>query len=143
MFALCLMVGGVVAVNAQDTTSTQTPTHPETQYQTQDPQGPEQDRERIQTTDLPDAVKKSLEGQEYRGWLINGAYKAKGSSEGDMGQTETETDAETQTETETESGTEEEVYIIELKNGAETKTVKFDKDGNKIEGMDEEQDDQK
>src|SRR5687767_2166952 len=92
MFALCFMFGGVVAVtaqDAQDTTSNQYRTETQNQdpSQAQDPsqsqeqsqyaQGQDQDRERIQSTELPEEVKRSLENQEYRGWLISGAYKAK------------------------------------------------------------------
>jgi len=58
---------------------------------------------KIKSEELPEAVKKSLEAQEYRGWMISSAYKA-----GD-------------------------IYEVELKNGAETKTVKFSKDGKKVE----------
>jgi hypothetical protein len=50
---------------------------------------------------LPATVKKALEMQDYRGWLIDAAYKVNASEE----------------------------YEVHLKNGAETKIVKFDKDG--------------
>lgn len=138
MFALCLVFGGFGVVSAQeDTTSTspQNETHP------QDAQSQDQDRERIQSTDLPDAVKRSLEGQEYRGWLVNGAYKAKGVS--DMSSTESDTtsaDANREEDTKAMGAQGEEIYIVELKNGAETKTVRFDKIGKKIEGMKEGED---
>ncbi|MEO5603025.1 MAG: hypothetical protein ABIR06_19040 [Cyclobacteriaceae bacterium] len=155
MFALCLMGGSVVLVNAQDTqdtTSTQykteTPASQDGQSKNQDALGQNQDqeRERIQSTELPDAVKRSLEGQEYRGWLINGAYKGKGvadASSSSMESDSTSTDAN-KTETTKEEGDKdsmgaqgEEIYIVELKNGAQTKTINFDKDGKKMEGQDE------
>ena len=63
------------------------------------------DKTKIKSEELPEAVKKALEAQEYRGWLIDAAYHVKS------------TDS----------------YEVQLKNGAETKSVKFDKDG-KIEG---------
>ncbi len=73
MFALCFVFGGMVVVNAQDTTSNQyrkDQQYPQDQQmqgqQDQQMQG-QQDRQRIQTSELPDAVKRSLEDQEYRG----------------------------------------------------------------------------
>lgn len=129
MFALCFMVGGIVAVTAQD--------------QSQSTMG-QQDRERIQVTELPDEVKRSLEGQEYRGWLISGAFKAQhdqSSSESDP----TSTDATSQENAENANATEtekQEHFIVELKNGAETKTVRFDSEGEIVEGMEGDQNSQ-
>jgi hypothetical protein len=60
---------------------------------------------KIKPEELPDAVKTALKGQDYTGWEINSAYKF------------------------SESGT----YEVELKKAAETKTVKFDKDGKAID----------
>lgn len=136
MFALCLVLGGFAVVSAQESTSTS----PQNETQSQDAQSQDQDRERIQSTDLPDAVKRSLEGQQYRGWLVNGAYKAKGVS--DMSSTESDTtSADVNQEENNATGTQgEEIYIVELKNGAQTKTIRFDKEGKKIEGMEEGED---
>ncbi len=150
MVALCLVFGGFAVVSAQDSTST-SPKKTQSQY----PQDASQDqeRERIQSTELPDGVKRSLEGQEYRGWLVNGAYKAKGisnnstssdqSSSSENSATEsdsTSTDVNREGNTNAVGAQAEEVFIVELKNGAQTKTVSFDKDGKKIEGMEEGQD---
>ena len=139
MFALCFMFGGVVAVSAQDAQDT-TSNQYRTETQSQNPQDAQaQDRERIQSTELPDEVKRSLEGEEYRGWLISGAFKAKGASDASP-ETETdstETDASRQGNNSATGAQAEEGYIVELKNGAETKTVRFGKDGQKIEGMEE------
>ncbi len=63
------------------------------------------DRQKIKAEELPETVKKALEAQEYKGWLINTAYHVKSTD----------------------------TYEVELKNGAETKTFKFDKDGKKLE----------
>ena len=155
MFALCFMFGGIVAVIAQDTqdtTSNQYRTETESQYP-QDAQAQQQglqyqqDLERIQSTELPDEVKRALEGQEYRGWLISGAFKAKSgddqsSMESDTrisGQDDTDTQANRQENTNATDAEDEEVYIVELKNGAETKTLRFDKDGQKLGDLDETQ----
>ena len=159
MFALCLMFGGIVVVSAQDTqdtTSNQYRTETQSQYpqdslsQSQDmtnqdqsqSQGMmgQQDRERIQVTELPDEVKRSLEGQEYRGWLISGAFKAQSGDQSSMESDTTSTDATQQQESANATGMEEEeVFIVELKNGAETKTVRFDSKGEVVEGMEGDQ----
>lgn len=59
------------------------------------------DKEKIKPEELPDAVKTTLNGDEYKGWLVETAYKIKS----------------------------KDVYEIELKKGAETKTLRFDKEG--------------
>jgi hypothetical protein len=59
----------------------------------------------IKAEELPEAVKKSLEAQDFKGWIINSAAYNKN----------------------------EEKYEVELKNGADTKKVKFDKQGKKLE----------
>lgn len=60
---------------------------------------------KIKPEELPDAVKKTLEGPEYRGWLVNAAYHNKSKKQ----------------------------YEVELKNGAEVLTVLFDQEGKKLE----------
>lgn len=157
MFAFCLMFGGLVAVNAQDTTST---SQPKQEYPTSTQQDDQdQDREKISSRDLPDAVKRSLENQDYRGWLVNAAYKTKGvedkstqdmSTQNQTDSTSTEQNSSTtstnQNDTTSVSGKDgaygQEVYVVELKNGAQTKTVRFDKDGKKLDdpGMKNDQD---
>lgn len=96
MFAFAAMLGSVAFVNAQTEPSSNA-TAPAATEQQQD------EKVKIKSEELPDAVKKALEAQEYRGWMISSAYKA-----GDN-------------------------YEVELKNGAETKTVRFNKDGKKID----------
>ena len=59
------------------------------------------DREKIKAEDLPETIKTTLNGDEYTGWLIQSAYKIKSKDQ----------------------------YEVQLKKGAETKTVKLDKDG--------------
>jgi hypothetical protein len=109
MLAAFLMFGGIAFVNAQDTTSTSTPTQTPTQEQ-----GMDQDRQQIEVRELPDAVRTSLESQDYQGWTVSSAYRS------------TQKDASDETKS-------MEIYVVELKNGAETKTAKFDKDGNKLD----------
>ena len=146
VFAICMLFAAAIAVNAQDTTSTQSPTDPAstTPALTQDDQD---GRVKIKSQDLPDAVKKSLEGQEYRGWLVNAAYKVDSSMDtntddnaDDPSSTST-TDPNTGSVNATKDSNASEIFIVELKNGAQTKTVRFDKDGKKLddEGMNDDQ----
>jgi hypothetical protein len=145
MFAFSFFFAGLVAVNAQDSTSTQTQTQ---QYPTSTSQD-DQDRERINSRDLPDAVKRSLEATEYRGWLVNAAYKTSGVSDQAMNSDSTSMSSDStsvssgprmKTDSSSVSGNAngsgaygQEVFVVELKNGAQTKTVRFDKEGNKLD----------
>src|SRR5688572_21127771 len=103
MLVIGLMFGGIALVNAQeqDTTST-TPTQTESQTTTTQ----DQDRQKIEVRELPEAIRTSLETQDYQGWVVSSAYRS------------SQTDASDETKS-------MELYIVELKNGAETKTVKF------------------
>jgi hypothetical protein len=96
MIAAAALLSSVAFVNAQTATESDKAVAAPTEVQ----QG---EKVKIKSEELPEAVKKSLEAQEYRGWMISSAYKA-----GD-------------------------VYEVELKNGAETKNVKFNKDGKKVD----------
>jgi len=98
MFAFAAVVGSVVAVNAQSTEQTTTPSNQAITTQ-------QDDKQKIKSEELPEAVKKSLDDQSYKGWLVNAAYHNR----------------------------KDETYEVELKNGAETKTVKFNKDGKKVD----------
>lgn len=59
----------------------------------------------IKTEELPEAIKQTLEDQEYKGWVINAAYFDK----------------------------KEEQYEVELKNGAETQRIKFSHEGQRLD----------
>jgi hypothetical protein len=108
MFASLALLGSVALVNAQEATP-QEESNQATETVAPAPEAPavdapavdQDDKTKIKSEELPEAVKKSLEAQEYRGWLIDAAYHVKS------------TDS----------------YEVELKNGAETKTVKFSKEG--------------
>jgi hypothetical protein len=114
LFAFALLFGAAAAVNAQDTTQVQDQEQ-STQYNDQD-QERDKDMTPIATSELPAAVRTSLESQDYSGWTVSNAFKK---------------DKDGQT-----------VYAVELKNGAETKKVKFDAQGNKLKEKDK-KDDQK
>ena len=81
----------------------------QTSTQTQESQSmQDQDKQQITVSELPEAVTAKLESQDYSGWTVGNAYK--------------KTDESNQ-----------EIYIVEMKQGTETKKVKFDKEGNQIE----------
>ena len=60
---------------------------------------------KISPEELPDAVKAALNSPDFTGWQIAAAYKY------------------------TESG----MYEVELKNGDETTSIKFDQDGKQVQ----------
>lgn len=97
------MFGGATLVSAQ--VDQTTPSSSQTQSQDRDQ---DQDRQQISVSELPDAVTAKLEGQDYSGWTVGNAYKKMDDSN-------------------------QEMYIIELRQGTETKKVKFDRDGNELE----------
>jgi hypothetical protein len=68
----------------------------------------------VATSDLPAAITASLESPDYSGWTVNNAYKK-------------EKDGKT-------------IYKVEMTKGSETKTVKFDADGNKLKSKDKDKD---
>ena len=105
MFASLALLGSVALANAQEATPPQEGDKATEAVAPAPAPADQDDKTKIKSEELPEAVKKSLEAQEYRGWLIDAAYHVKS------------TDS----------------YDVQLKNGAETKTVKFSKDG-KVEG---------
>ena len=104
-FALACMLslGSVALLHAQDSTATQSD-----RYQTaaQEPKSDYSEKDAISTTELPAPIQEKLKGQDFSGWMISKAYKK--DKDGKV------------------------VYAVELKNGAETKRVKFDADGNEL-----------
>jgi hypothetical protein len=104
MLAVCLMFGGATLVSAQQTDRSAT------QSQTQTTQDQDQNGQQISASELPEEVTAKLESQDYSGWTVGNAYKKSDASTSNM-----------------------EVYVVELRKGTETKKVKFDKDGNKLD----------
>jgi len=102
MFALTVLLGSAVAVNAQDTNQKTTPSDTET---AQPSTAAVADRAQIKVEELPEAVKKTLEDQEYKGWLINTAYHNQKKDQ----------------------------YEVELKNGADTQIIKFSQEGQRLD----------
>lgn len=66
-------------------------------------------RKPIKPEDLPQAVKTTLQGQEYRDWSVSAAFHVKKDNA--------------------------EYYEVELTRAMETKTVKLDKEGKKVETL--------
>ncbi len=60
-------------------------------------------KEKVEVDQLPQAVKNTLEGDDYKGWTIDSAYKV--NKDGN------------------------EFYKVKLTKGSDTKVVKLDKDG--------------
>ena len=81
----------------------------------------DQDRVQIQVSELPQPVQTKLQSQDYQGWVVSSAYR------------------KNWTDPNNAQATAQEIYIVELKNGAEMKKLKFDKDGNEIEKKDKDQ----
>ena len=109
-FALVCMlsVGSIAFLQAQDSTATQSD-----RYQTPSQQEPKSDyseKDAISATELPAAIQDKLKGQDYSGWMVSKAFKK-------------EKDGKT-------------MYAVELKNGSETKKVKFDEQGNVLKEKD-------
>ena len=100
LFAFAFMTIGTMAVLAQDPAPAATPTP----APSTEYQNQDKDLQAIAVTDLPANIQASLQGQDYSGWTVANAHKK-------------EKDGKA-------------MYVVELKNGAETKKVKFDADGN-------------
>ncbi len=99
---LAAVAGSVTFANAQEAAQDST-----TQSQTgitSDQESADQ-KMKIKTEELPDAIKQTLADQEYKGWIINAAYQDR----------------------------KEENYEVELKNGADTQVVKFNSEGQRLD----------
>jgi hypothetical protein len=99
LFTFLFMCAGGFASFAQDTTSAATPKRTDKEYQK------DKDKQQIAISELPEAIRASLTGQDYIGWAVGSAFKK-------------------------EKGNKT-VYFVELTKGSETKELKFDAAGNK------------
>jgi hypothetical protein len=110
LFASLALAGSLTLANAQTTESTPATDKPATETSvstssTTVTSTTQDEKVKIKSEELPEAVKKSLNSEDYRGWLISAAYEDKAKGQ----------------------------YEVEVKNGAEVKTLKFDKEGKKID----------
>lgn len=114
LFAFLFVFTAAIAALAQDSAATSEPTPatpPSSEYQNAD-QDQDKDKQPIAASELPAAITAALEGQDYSGWTVANAFKKE--KDGQM------------------------MYIVELKNGSETKEVKFDAQGTKLKDDKEE-----
>jgi hypothetical protein len=107
---LCFMFGAAVVANAQDTTSVQSTDtvalEESNQYRIDDMEADDKDRKEISVSELPTVITDKLQSADYSGWTVGKVYSK-------------EKNGET-------------MYKVELKQGDETKKVKFDAQGNVI-----------
>jgi hypothetical protein len=99
IYVFALVLTGA-AVQAQNTPEPAKPATESSQATKEDA-----DKVQIKVEELPEAVKKTLEDQEYKGWLINAAYHDK----------------------------KKDGYEVQLKNGAETQVIRFSKEGQRLD----------
>jgi uncharacterized membrane protein YkoI len=109
-----IFCGAAFAVNAQDTTSTQS-----NRYQTQSSQDQDNDKDKkeISVAQLPSTVQQQLQSSDYTAWTVDKVYRK-------------EKDGQP-------------MYMVELKKGDEMKKIKFDAQGNVIKEKEKKDHDQK
>jgi hypothetical protein len=103
LLAMAIVAGSIVAASAQE--NAQDSTAASSEAVSSESAMESEDKVSIKADELPEAVKQTLQDQEYKGWLINAAYHDK----------------------------KEEQYEVELKNGAETQKVKFSQEGQRLD----------
>jgi hypothetical protein len=106
--AIFIMMSGV-ALNAQDTAAIQQPPILPPYS------GQEINREKIEIHELPEAVAEALKMNDYAGWTIDAAYKA------------------LMTDPQSPESEGEVVYIVDLKRKGEGTSIRFDKDGVRLD----------
>ena len=112
IFACLLSLGTVAVLQAQDTTSTESDRlqNPPADQQQPAPSDDYTDKDMIAATDLPAPIQDKLKSTDYSGWTVSKAFRKMKD-----GQT---------------------LYAVELKNGTDTKKVKFDAQGNVLKEKD-------
>jgi hypothetical protein len=108
-FIFSLVVGSLTVAYCQDSTDVQR--HDGVEQQQEEVQIV---NEKIEPRELPEAVKTTLQSQQYYGWLVNAVYK------------------EPLDKGENPNGIVGVVYAVELISGSRTKNIRFDKDGKEL-----------
>jgi hypothetical protein len=108
MIVLAITLTGIIVTHSRTSSAMRSPAR--CSYSLQ-----EQAREKIQERDLPEAVKESLKASDYAGWTVEAAYKVR----------------MTNPDSPESEGTL--IYLIEMKRQDETISVRFDKDGKRLE----------
>jgi hypothetical protein len=108
MIASAMLLGGIVAVQAQDTTSfkKQDTTSLQQPSQAQQPSTQLKDMTALQPTEIPANLRETLQGSQYKGW-----------------------DASTSKIYRNQTS---DLYVVQIQDGTMTKTYRFDKNGKPI-----------
>jgi hypothetical protein len=108
MIAASMLLGGIVAVHAQDTTSykRQDSTSLQTPTQTQPGSVQLKDMTTLQSTEIPASLRETLQAPQYKGWDDTNSkiYRNQTSD----------------------------LYVVQIQDGTMTKTYRFDKNGKPI-----------
>lgn len=97
IFTIAALVAGLTFAHAQTIAPAQETATPSTVQAVE--------KVKIKPEELPDAVKTTLKGDDYKGWTVHTAYH----------------------------DTVKNIYEVELRKGSETKSFKFDADGKKVD----------
>jgi hypothetical protein len=108
MIASAMLLGGIVAVQAQDTTSykKQDSTSSQSTMQQQEPSSQLKDMTTLKSTEIPANLRETLQAPQYKGW-----------------------DASTSKIYRNQTS---DLYVVQIQDGTMTKTYRFDKEGKPI-----------
>ena len=108
VIASAMLLGGIVAVQAQDTTSykKQDSTNVQQPSMQQEPSTNLKDMTALKSTEIPANLRETLQAPQYKGW-----------------------DAST---TKIYRNQTSDLYVVQIQDGTMTKTYRFDKDGKPI-----------
>ncbi len=106
MIASAMLLGGVVAVQAQDTTSYKKQDTTSFQQPAQQPSAQLKDMTALKSTEIPANLRESLQAPQYTGW-----------------------DASTSKIYRNQTS---DLYVVQIQDGTMTKTYRFDKNGKAI-----------
>ena len=106
MIASAMLLGGIVAVQAQDTTSYKKQDSTSLQQPTQQPSTQLKDMTALKSTEIPANLRETLQAPQYQGW-----------------------DASTSKIYRNQTS---DLYVVQIQDGTMTKTYRFDKNGKPI-----------
>ena len=106
MIASAMLLGGIVAVQAQDTTSYKKQDSTSLQQPTQQPSTQLKDMPALKSTEIPANLRETLQAPQYQGW-----------------------DASTSKIYRNQTS---DLYVVQIQDGTMTKTYRFDKNGKPI-----------
>jgi hypothetical protein len=106
LIASAMLLGGIVAVQAQDTTSYKKQDSTSLQQPTQQPSTQLKDMTALKSTEIPANLRETLQAPQYQGW-----------------------DASTSKIYRNQTS---DLYVVQIQDGTMTKTYRFDKNGKPI-----------